>query len=164
VVARHNELFLRSYHRFFECVYRDKYFHFGEHDLITAAMLLDTALYYIFVITPAYRINKAFVAVPVLAPKQAYPSYALLKFAKRRFNRIAALRRSAGEAGARNDRYRIKAYFDLGLSPFRMFGRGLKLWLWAELDVVRLRVKRVASRRRAEPAPAYLGVAAGNDA
>src|SRR4051812_28500332 len=98
VIARHNELSLRSYHRFFECVYRDKYLHFGEHDLITAAMLLDTALYYIFVITPAYRINKAFVAVPVLAPKQAYPSYALLKFAKRRFNRIAALRRAAGEA------------------------------------------------------------------
>ena len=33
-IAEHNETFLRSYHRFFQCVYRDKYFLFGEHDLI----------------------------------------------------------------------------------------------------------------------------------
>lgn len=145
-IAQHNALFLRSYHRFFDCIYRDKYYLFGEHDLIAASFLLDTALYYIFVITPAYRFVKAFVPVPVLGPKQAYPSYALLKFAKRRFIRIAELRRDVGEAGARNAGYRIKAYFDLGLSPFRMFGRGLKLWVWAELDAVRLRVKRLFVR------------------
>ena len=56
-------------------------------------------------------------------------------------------RRRAGEAGARNDRYRIKAYFDLGLSPFRMFGRGLKLWAKAELDAVRLRLKSAGPAR-----------------
>ena len=157
VIRRHNELFLRSYHRFFDCIYRDKYFLFGEHDLITASFLLDTALYYIFVVTPAYRFVKAFVPVPVLGPKQAYPSYALLKFAKRRFNRIADLRRRAGEAGARNDRYRIKAYFDLGLSPFRMFGRGLKLWAKAELDAVRLRLKFAGPRKPVGHRTAPLG-------
>lgn len=141
VIAAHNELFLRSYHRFFQCIYRDKYYLFGEHDLIAASFLLDTALYYIFVVTPAYRFVKAFVPVPVLGPRQAYPSYALLKLAKRRFIRIANLRRLAGEAGERNDRHRIKAYFDLGLSPFRMFARGVKLWLRAEIDAVRLRLK-----------------------
>ncbi len=140
-IVKHNELFLRSYHRFFDCVYRDKYYLFGEHDLVAASFLLDTALYYIFVVTPAYRFVKAFVPVPVLGPKQAGPSYLLLKFVKRRFIRLSALRRAAGEAGTRNDRYRIKAYFDLGLSPFRMFARGIKLWLWAELDGVRLRLK-----------------------
>jgi flavin-dependent dehydrogenase len=155
VIAAHNELFLRSYHRFFQCIYRDKYRLFGEHDLITASFLLDTALYYIFVVVPAYRFVKAFMPVPVLGPRQAYPSYALLKLAKRRFIRIAALRRRMGEAGARNDRYRIKAYFDLGLSPFRMFARGLKLWLRAELDAVRLRVKS-AARRPTNPAPAVM--------
>jgi flavin-dependent dehydrogenase len=160
-IAGHNELFLRSYHRFFRCIYRDKYFLFGEHDLISASFLLDTALYYIFVVTPAYRFVKAFVPVPVLGPKQAYPSYALLKFAKHRFIRLADLRRRAGEAGARNDRRRIKAYFDLGLSPFRMFARGLRLWLWAELDGVRLRLKSVVARPRAhEAAPPVTTVVA----
>jgi flavin-dependent dehydrogenase len=149
-ITAHNELFLRSYHRFFQCIYRDKYYLFGEHDLIAASFLLDTALYYIFVVTPAYRFVKAFVPVPVLGPKQAYPSYALLKLAKRRFIRIAELRRRGNEAGARNDRYRIKAYFDLGLSPLRMFARGAKLWLRAEVDAVRLRLKLVV-RRQADP-------------
>jgi flavin-dependent dehydrogenase len=152
VISAHNELFLRSYHRFFQCIYRDKYFLFGEHDLIGASFLLDTALYYIFVVTPAYRFVKAFVPVPVLGPKQAYPSYALLKLAKRRFIGIADLRRRAGEAGERNDRRRVKAYFDLGLSPFRMFGRGLRLWLTAELDAVRLRLKWRLPRRSDKPA------------
>jgi flavin-dependent dehydrogenase len=163
VIAAHNELFLRSYHRFFQCVYRDKYFFFGEHDLISASFLLDTALYYIFVVTPAYRFVKAFVPVPVLGPKQAYPSYALLKFAKRRFIRIADLRRRMGEAGARNDRQRIRAYFDLGFSPFRMFARGLKLWLRAELDCVRLRLKSIVRHDAAEAASAVRTVVATNE-
>jgi flavin-dependent dehydrogenase len=151
VIRRHNELFLRSYHRFFDCIYRDKYFLFGEHDLITASFLLDTALYYIFVVTPAYRFVKAFVPVPVLGPRQAYTSYVLLKCAKHRFNRIADLRRRTGEAGARNHGHRIKAYFDLGLSPVRMFARGLKLWVRAELDALRLRLIGRQARPTSEP-------------
>lgn len=145
-IDRHNELFLRSYHRFFDCVYRDKYDVFGEHDLLAASFLLDTALYYIFLITPAYRFAKDFVPVPVLGPKQAKPSYLLLKFAKHRFRRIAALRRRAGEAGARNHGRRISAYFNLGLVPFHMFARGLKFWLYAEIDAVRLRFKLLGRR------------------
>jgi flavin-dependent dehydrogenase len=163
VIAAHNDLFLRSYHRFFQCVYRDKYFLFGEHDLISASFLLDTALYYIFVVTPAYRFVNAFVPVPVLGPRQAYPSYVLLKFARHRFIRIADLRRRMGEAGERNDRQRIKAYFDVGLSPFRMFGRGLKLWLRAELDGIRLRLKSMVNPAAAEAAPAVTTLVATTD-
>jgi flavin-dependent dehydrogenase len=152
-IARHNETFLRSYRRFFECVYRDKYDVFGEHDLISASFLLDTALYYIFVVTPAYRFAKDFVATPVLGPPQAAPSYLLLKFAKHRFRRIAALRRRAGEPGARNHGRRVKAYFNLGLAPYHMFARGVKLWLIAELDAVRLQFKVAWRPPRAEPGP-----------
>lgn len=151
-IDRHNDLFGRSYRHFFDCVYRDKYELFGEHDLVCASFLLDTALYYIFVITPAYRFVKAFVPVPVLGPKQAYPSYLLLKFAKHRFRRITALRRRAGEAGARNDGRRVKAYFNLNLAPFHMFARGVKFWLFAEADAVRLRLKLLIWRRPASDA------------
>src|SRR4051812_44435630 len=153
-IAAHNELFLRSYQRFFQCVYRDKYFLFGEHDLTAASFLLDTALYYLFVVTPAYRYVKAFIPVPVLGPTQAYSSYALLKLAKRRFRRIADLRRRAGEAGERNDRRRIKAYFDLGLAPARMFARGVRIWLIAEIDALRLRLKLLRPVRQIPASPA----------
>jgi hypothetical protein len=131
--------------------------------MITASMLLDTALYYVFLVMPAYRFARRFIAVPPLGPKQAYPSYVLLKFAKRRFIRIADLRRRTGEAGERNDRRRIKAYFDLGLSPFRMFARGLKLWLWAELDALRLRLKSVVRRPADETARPATAVIATNE-
>src|SRR6185436_7883666 len=48
-IAEHNETFVRSYHRFFRAAYIDKYTYMGEHDLLSASFLLDTAHYYIFV-------------------------------------------------------------------------------------------------------------------
>ena len=50
---------MRSYWRFFEAVYRDKYYYMGEADLLSAAFLIDTAQYYIFVVIPAYRVYGA---------------------------------------------------------------------------------------------------------
>jgi len=138
---RHNATFRRSYRWFFRCVYRDKYELLGEHDLTSAAFLIDTALYYIFLVMPAYRYAKAFRSEPVLGPSQAYPSYLLLWFMKWRLRRIADLRRRTGEAGRRNDSRRIRAFFNLGLAPAHMALRGAKLWLLAELDALRLRLK-----------------------
>lgn len=145
-IAEHNETFVRSYHRFFQSVYRDKYFYMGEADLLAASFLLDTAHYYVFVVIPAYRVAKRFLSMPVLGPKPAFLSYHLMKFYNRRFKAIAMRRRAAGEAGTRNHGRRISAYFNLSLAPIRMGLRGLKLWLWAELDNVRLLFK-------ARPAP-----------
>ena len=55
-IAEHNETFLRSYYRFFQSIYKDKYFYMGEHDLLSASFLIETAQYYIFVVIPAYRL------------------------------------------------------------------------------------------------------------
>ena len=145
-IAEHNETFLRSYHRFFRAIYKDKYFYMGELDLLAASFLIDTAQYYIFVVTPAYRIFKKFQWMPVLGPKPAFLSYHLMALYNRRLKSIALTRREVGEAGRRNDNRRIAAYYDLGLSPFHMAARGMKLWMWAELDNVRLRVKRLLQR------------------
>ena len=150
VIARikeHNETFARSYVRFFRSIYKDKYYYMGEADLLTAAMILDTAHYYIFVVIPAYRFAKKFLWMPVLGPKPAFFSYHLIKFYNRRFKAIAMARRAAGEAGARNDGRRITAYFNLSFAPIRMALRGMKLWLFAELDYVRVSM----SRRRVIP-------------
>ena len=120
----------------FRAAYKDKYYYMGESDLLSASFLLDTAHYYIFVVIPAYRLMKKFYWMPVLGPKPAFFSYHLIKFYNRRFKAIAMARRAAGEAGARNDGRRISAYFNLSLAPMRMGLRGLKLWLFAELDGV----------------------------
>jgi flavin-dependent dehydrogenase len=149
-IAEHNMTFLRSYHRFFRAIFKDKYYYMGEADLLSAAFLIDTAQYYIFVVTPAYRFMKKFHWMPVLGPKPAFISYHLMSFYNRRFKSIALTRRAAGEAGARNDGRRVKAYYNLNVAPFHMALRGLKLWMWAELDNVRLQVKRLIPQPRTE--------------
>ncbi|HEU4888293.1 MAG TPA: NAD(P)/FAD-dependent oxidoreductase, partial [Thermoanaerobaculia bacterium] len=74
LIAEHNETFVRSYWRFFRAAYKDKYYYMGEGDLLSAAMLIDTAQYYIFVVIPAYRFLKRFDWMPVLGPKPAFIS------------------------------------------------------------------------------------------
>lgn len=142
----HDARFVRSYHRFFRSAYRDKYFLLGEHDLTTASFLIDTAFYYIFLVVPAYRFSKRFVNDPVLAHPGALPIYLVMRFAKWRFLRIAALRTAGGEAGLRNDHRRTRAFFNLALAPVHMLLRGAKLWAYAEVDAVRLRATLIARR------------------
>lgn len=146
-VEEHNAAFQRSYRRFFEAVYQDKYYYMGEADLLSASFLLDTAQYYIFVVIPAYRFHGRFHWEPVLGPKPAFFNYHLMRLYNRRLKALAELRRVTGEAGRRNAGRRIPAYFALDLAPYRMALRGLRLWLAAELDGLRLQVKRRFSRR-----------------
>jgi flavin-dependent dehydrogenase len=148
-IVEHNETFVRSYHRFFKSIFKDKYYYMGEADLLAASFILDTAHYYIFVVVPAYRFMKKFFWMPVLGPKPAFISYHLMSLYNRRFKSIALARREAGEAGRRNDNRRYKAYFNLNLAPFHMVARGLKIWFIAELDNVRLLGRRIFGRRRA---------------
>ena len=150
-IAEHNATFLRSYDRFFRSIYKDKYYYMGEADLLAASMILDTAHYYIFVVIPSYRFAKKFLSMPVLGPKPAFLSYHFMKFYNRRFQSIAMTRRAAGRAGLRNHGRRIKAYFDLGLSPIHMVLRGVKLWTIAEADAAFLQIGRLFRRRAAAP-------------
>ena len=125
----------------------------GEADLLSAAFLLDTAQYYIFVVIPAYRVYGRFFWMPVLGPKEAFFNYKLMKFYNRRFKALAELRREMGEAGKRNAGRRIKAYFALDTAPLRMALRGVKLWLYAELDGLRLSVKKLFRGKPAASVP-----------
>ncbi|MCM2314702.1 MAG: tryptophan 7-halogenase [Thermoanaerobaculia bacterium] len=150
-MKEHNETFLRSYHHFFEGIYRDKYYYMGEHDLMAAATMIDTAQYYIFVVMPAYRIFKKFHWMPVLGPKQAVVSYAILRAYNRSFKRLALLRQEMGVAGRRNDGRRLSYFFNLGLAPMHMLMRGLKLWLYAELEGLGLLARKMLGGKRAKP-------------
>jgi hypothetical protein len=66
----------------------------------------------------------------------------MMRIYNRRFKAIAEARRAAGEGGKRNDGRRVKAYFDLGFAPMHMAMRGVKLWMLAELGMIRLLFKR----------------------
>jgi flavin-dependent dehydrogenase len=152
LITEHNETFVRSYWRFFYAAYKDKYYYMGEGDLLSAAMLIDTAQYYIFVVIPAYRLLKKFHWMPVLGPKPAFLSYHLMQTYNRRFKAIAEGRRALGHGGALNDGRRIKAYFNLGLAPMQMAARGVKIWLKAEAGLAWLRWKKLWRRKPAATA------------
>lgn len=152
LIAEHNETFVRSYWRFFRAAYKDKYYYMGEGDLLSAAMLIDTAQYYIFVVIPAYRLLKRFDWMPVLGPKPAFISYQMMLTYNRRFKAIAEGRRALGHGGLMNDGRRIKAYFNLGLAPMQMAARGVKIWLKAEAGLVWLRWRKLWRRDRAKAA------------
>jgi hypothetical protein len=157
-IAEHNATFVRSYHRFFQSVYRDKYYYMGEQDLLSASFLMDTAQYYLFVVIPAYRVSKRFVGVPVLGPKQAFFIYHLMRAYNRRFKTIALARRRLGAEGRRNHGRRLKPYFALDWAPVRMTLRGLRMWALAELDLLRLRALSLFRRPTASPlASTHLG-------
>lgn len=155
-IDEHNETFRRSYWRFFEAIYDGKYRYMGEADLLSAAMLCDTAQYYIFVVIPAYKLFRRFHWMPVLGPKPAFFAYHLMRLYHARFRSLADLRLEMGEAGRRNHGRRIRAFYDLGWAPWRMALRAIWLWLKAELDGLRLLLKRalggaVAPRPGAAP-------------
>jgi flavin-dependent dehydrogenase len=161
-IVEHNGAFTRSYTRFFRSIFKDKYYYMGESDLLSAAMILDTAHYYIFVVMPAYRFAKKFLWMPVLGPKPAFFSYHFIKLYNRRFKAIALARRAAGEGGARNNGRRIRVYFNLNLAPIHMVLRGVKIWAFAEADNVRLQLRRLFRRRSTtSPSPAENATAQG---
>lgn len=140
----HNETFLRSYRRFFAAVFKDKYYYMGEHDLLSAAMLLDTAQYYLFLVIPAYRVLGRFDWMPVLGPKPAGFNFWLMRLYNRRLKAIAEARLAAGRAGLRNDGRRVRLFFALDHNAVRMALRGVKLWWLAEFDLL---LQRLGLRR-----------------
>jgi flavin-dependent dehydrogenase len=150
-IAIHNDRFLRSYRRFFRAAYLDKYAYMGEADLLSAAFLLDTAQYYIFLVIPAYRFIGRFYWMPVLGPQAGLGSYLFMRLYTRRLVALANLRREMGEEGLRNNGRRIKAFFNLNLAPVHMYARGIKLWMLAEADGLRLKLKKLL---RLTPKPA----------
>ena len=117
----------------------------GEADLLSASFLLDTAQYYLFVVIPAYRIHKRFHWMPVLGPKPAFFAYHTMRLYNRRFQPIALARLAMGEAEKRNAGMRIKAFYNLDHNAARMGLRGGILWLKAELDYLRLKLKALLS-------------------
>jgi flavin-dependent dehydrogenase len=135
-IAEHNACFERSYHRWYAALYEDKYELLGDADLVTCAFLVDTALYYLGVVTPIYREPEA-LANPVfgLANPQAKIAYGVMRTFNRRLTKLARWRRGAGVYGRRNlgRRVLIRA-FRLGPGSLWPLALGLRLWLRLELE------------------------------
>lgn len=132
-IARHNAHFALSYQRWFEGVYRDKYYYMGDHELMTLAFRLDLGLYYYGVVSQPFKHGEKMLEIPAFAhPHSALPARIIACY-NRRFSAIARNRLARGTWGRSNHRYFpfISYQLDRRL-PLRL------LWLlgqWGKLEL-----------------------------
>src|SRR5467141_2596381 len=88
-----------TYRRWFESLYQDKYFYMGEADLMSAALLLDVASYYIGLVRPVYRDPEwAFARLP-FEGRPGRIAASMIRFYRRRLVALAKNRAAAGRLG-----------------------------------------------------------------
>jgi hypothetical protein len=141
-VETHNARFARSYRRWLEALYLGKYELFGDAELTACAFLVDTALYYLGIVTPVYADREA-LANPSfgLENRSALWAYRLMRLFNRRMNRIARLRRATGRYGRGNTGRRLLGPVpELGRGALPMLVAGLRLWLLLEAGHLRSRL------------------------
>ncbi|MEM8932323.1 MAG: tryptophan 7-halogenase, partial [Acidobacteriota bacterium] len=136
-IEAHDTAFVGSYDRWFEALYEGKYEILGDAELTRSAYLLDTALYYVGVVTPVFETLDA-LANPLfgLDNRPSRLAYRFMAFYNRRLRRLARLRRLNGTYGRHNAGRRWYApAFRLGkpaAGPF--LWQGLKIWLGIERE------------------------------
>lgn len=133
-IDQHNADFSRSYSRWFEAVYRDKYEYFGEYDLVKAAFLMDLGFYYLGVAAQPFKRGEHGLAEPLFSTKPSVPFYYFMRTYNRRFAQMARSRRSRNILGQKNNRQRFMfgGYTFAPSSAFPIL-KAMRSWLWLEL-------------------------------
>lgn len=106
-LARHNRDFTRSYDRWFQAVYQDKYEYFGEFDLMKLAFLLDLGLYYLGVAAQPFKRGKMGLLEPVFSTLPSTPFFYFMRTYNRRFASIARARRARNCRARKNNCHRF---------------------------------------------------------
>jgi flavin-dependent dehydrogenase len=107
LLAKHNRDFRRSYQRWFQAIYQDKYEYMGEFDLMRLAFLLDLGLYYLGVASQPFKRGPAGLLEPVFSTPPSVPFFHFIRAYNRRFAQIARVRRRRSRLGRLNDSHRF---------------------------------------------------------
>jgi flavin-dependent dehydrogenase len=112
LVETHNRDFLRSYERWFQALYQDKYEYMGDFELMRLAFLLDLGLYYIGVAAQPFTRGIVGLCEPLFSTKRSVPFFYLMRAYNRRFAKMARIRRKRNKFGLCNDskRFMFKGY------------------------------------------------------
>ncbi len=101
-VARHNANFTASHDRWFDAIYRDKYYYMGDYELMTLAFRLDLGSYYLGVVRRPFDLGNTALEIPAFAPHGGRAAGMLMAFYNRRLASIARTRMRRGTWGRRN--------------------------------------------------------------
>lgn len=133
-LMRHNMDFTRSYDRWFDSIYRDKYEYMGEYDLLRLAFLVDLGLYYMGVASQPFKRGPLALTEPLFSTKPSVPFYHLIRTYNGRFAAIARHRREHGKLGMKNARMRFM-FGGYTFHPLtaRHIVKALFGWMWLEV-------------------------------
>jgi flavin-dependent dehydrogenase len=162
-LAEHDRRFVRSYRRWLDALYLGKYELLGDAELTACAYLVDTALYYLGIVTPVYEAEEN-LANPTfgLTNRASEVSYAVMRRFNRRLNHLARYRRATGRYGRRNVGWRLLgATPGLRLAALPMLAAGLRRWVSLEAQHLAARLRHGhRDLTRPIPGPAAAGPAA----
>ncbi len=133
-LAYYNEQYPVTYRRWFESLYKDKYYYMGDAELMSAALLLDVSSYYLGLVRAAYRDPECqFLNLPFTG-RGGRIAATLMSFYGRRLVTLANRRWAAGVYGKRNNGWR--ELYD-GFVPDtrirKQIWKGLRRWWKCEL-------------------------------
>jgi len=134
LLARHNHDFSRSYARWFEALYLDKYEYIGEFDLMRLAFLMDVGLYYLGVASQPFKRGHKALTEPIFSTPPSVPFFHFIRTYNRRFAQISRVRRKRKVSGRSNDHRRFMfAGYTFALGSAAPIGKAIASWAWLEL-------------------------------
>ncbi len=133
-VRRYREQYPLMYRRWFETLYKDKYYYMGDAELMSAALLLDVSSYIAGPVREVYGCGeKGFLQMPFHGVPGRIAA-ALLRSYNGRLASLARRRIAAGVYGKNNAGWRdMYPGFVPDVSLARTFAWGLRKWLRAEI-------------------------------
>ncbi|MDQ6632957.1 MAG: NAD(P)/FAD-dependent oxidoreductase [Verrucomicrobiota bacterium] len=133
-IEKHNRDFVRSYERWFEAIYRDKYEYFGEYDLIRPAFLMDLGFYYLGVAAQPFKRGEVGLTEPLFSTAPSVPFYHFMRFYNRRFAQMARVRRERHIPGRKNnDQQFMFGGYTFGKSSVIPIIKAIDDWILLEL-------------------------------
>jgi flavin-dependent dehydrogenase len=168
-IAVHNGEFGRSFDRWLDGLYHDKYEILGDAELVVASYLFDTGMYFLGIAGPIFR-TPELLARPTFGEdiKPTAIAYRIMRFFKRRMVRLARFRRAVGTYGRRNVGWRVyPARFDVDRKrSIDLVVEGMKVWWGAERELLGWRLRHFGRRAPSAPPPRLdtLGAEAVGDA
>lgn len=134
LMAQRDFTFVRSYRRWFEALYKDKYFYMADYDLQKVTFYLDTGLYYLGVASQPFKRGEVAFLEPTFSTPPSVPFYHFMSFYNRRLAAMGRSRMNRGVFGRNNAKRRLlfKGYT---FSPWdgRHVAHGILIWLMLEL-------------------------------
>jgi flavin-dependent dehydrogenase len=133
-IERINTVYRRSYDRWFQALYQDKYLYLGDYDFMRMAMILDLGGYYFGVVRSLYQNGSSEYLKPVFGQLSTTVPFWIIRCYNRRLAKMAASRRKRGVFGKNNHgkAHKLMSYTLDWRLPVRITWN-LRMWLWLEL-------------------------------